>query len=238
MFQEDLIPENVVTPLSGTGFGTSNLNFDRQTGQVSGTVTLTNVDADRLDLMVGPPGANGFVAVALEDLGGGVWTIPTNLSAAQTAFVLQNLNSGNLYLAASNSANPDGLVRRQILPGSVLQFRTTAPGINGGTGTAEGFLLVNPTTGDYSITWNTPDSTLVSAHVNDGVVNGSTENNFAPLTQRTSNPSRFFKDGNFNDPADLLYPDLLDRLNNGEVFLDAHAADDTRVFFGQLTAAN
>jgi hypothetical protein len=229
------LTQNEAVPASGSsGIGTANLAFNRSTGDASGSVTLTGIDADRVDIMVGPPGTNGFVAVALEMTGANQWSVPATLSAEQQAFVLQNLNSGNLYVAARTAAFPDGEVRRQLTPAGVTQYTTSVGGINGASGNADGYLLVNETTGDYSITWNTSDATLASAHVNDGVVSDSTENNYAPLTQRTSNPSRFFLDGNFNDPADPLYPDLLARLAAGTVWLDAHSADDTRVFFGQL----
>ncbi len=233
-FQEQLVASESVPATTATGIGTSNLVLNRTTGEVSGTVALTGVTADRVDLMAGPPGSNGFPAVSFEDQGGGVWTVPQTLSAAQIAFVLQNLNSGNLYLAARDETSAGSgvfadVVRVQVMPNEVVQYTTSIAG-------ADGFLLVNPSTGDYSITWNTSDSSLVSAHVNDGDVDGATENNYAPLTQRASNPARFFLDGNFNNAADPLYPDLLDRLDNGTVWLDAHTSDDTRVFFGQLNA--
>ncbi len=232
VFQTQLVESEAVPPTGSAALGDADLLFDRSTGNVSGTVTLTGITATSVDIMTGPPGSNGFVAVALEMLSPNVWSVPSTLSAQQQAFVLQNLNSGNLYVAARSAAYPNGEIRRQITPAGVTRYTTSDTSDDGGN--AQGYLLVNENTGDYSITWNTTDNTLVSAHVNDGIVSGSTENNYALLTQRASNPAQFFMDGNFNDAADPLYPDLLQRLSNDAVWLDAHSADDTRVFFGRL----
>ena len=96
--------------------------------------------------------------------------------------------------------------------------------------------MLNNLTGDYAITWNTTGAELLeSAHVNDGVVSGNSENVLFDLVQRMSNPAQFFGYGNFMDPNDPLM-DLLTRLGSNEgLWLDAHAeSDDSRVFFGRL----
>lgn len=212
----------------------SNLNFDRATGCVTGSVTVpTGVNPNAVTVMVGPEGVNGFPALELEQVGPNTWQAPANQSAQQCAFVLQNLSAGNLYLAVRTPEFPTGELRRQIDPAGTFRYETTHQCVNGGS--AVGIILVNEITGDYSITYNTTGTPpLSSAHLNDGVVSGTTENVLINLTQRPSNPSQFFRHGNFMDPNDPL-PNIEQQLFDGQVFIDAHlTSDDSRECFGQL----
>ena len=197
---------------------------------------ITVTPDTRVDIMVGPPGANGFVGIELEMTGPNTWSVPAVLSDAQRNIVLQNINAGNLYVAVRTAEFPSGELRRQIVPEGVSRFTTTATGSTGGN--AAGFLMLNNLTGEYAITWNTVGAeALATAHVNDGILSGPTENNLFSLSQRTSNPAQFFGFGNFMDVNDPL-PDLLTRLASAEgLWLDAHAvSDDSRVFQGRLAA--
>ena len=215
--------------------------FDGFTGQASGCVTVpagTTPVGDpesAVTLMIGPPGANGFPGVELEPMNADqtVWCIPATLSPAQINVIQWSLPAGNLYLAARNSTFPDGELRSQITPEGVVSFTTSDTTADGGV--ADGFVLVNQNTGDYAITWNTNDTTLVSAHLNDGDVNGASETVLLDLSQRPSNPAQFFAFGNFMDPNDPL-PNLLELLTTGNgLFLDADLANGDRRSLGQLT---
>jgi len=95
-------------------------------------------------------------------------------------------------------------------------------------GTANGFVLVNEATGDYSITWNTDDPSLVAANFTN---NGSV---VATLAQRASNTAQFFLNGNFNDPNDPI-PNIEALLADGVAGLEAIGADGSQVFQGPLT---
>ena len=236
-FSTELLVDETVPVSSSTGAANAAINFDRTNGGAVGDVVVSGItvtDDTRVDIMVGPPGANGFVAVELERTGPNTWSVPAVLSDAQRDFVLQNINAGNLYVSVRADEFSDDLLRRQILPAGVSRYTTTVGGTTGGT--AMGFLMVNTLTGEYAITWNTVGAEpLASAHVNDGVVSGPAENNLFSLSQRTSNPSQFFGYGNFMDVNDPL-TDLLTRLESEEgLWLDAHAvSDDSRVFHGRL----
>ena len=98
-------------------------------------------------------------------------------------------------------------------------------------GTANGFVLVNEATGDYSITWNTDDPTLVGANFINGFPNGPV---VATLAQRASNTSQFFLNGNFNNPGDPI-PNIEALLSDGMAGLVAIGADGSQVFEGLLT---
>ena len=94
--------------------------------------------------------------------------------------------------------------------------------------------MVNEATGDYSITWNTDDNSLVGASLIDGFPNGPV---VASLTQRASNPAQFFLNGNFNDPNDPI-PNIEALLDNGLAGLVAIGADGSTVFQGLLAKAD
>ncbi len=233
IFSDETLPgsNSSEVAVADLDFGLSNGSY---TGNATGTVTVpAGMNPTFVSLMVGPLGANGFPGVELEMIDATTWAIPATLSAAQIAIVRQNINTGNLYLAVRTAAFPQGELRRQISPSTVYRYGTSpTQGINGG-GTAEGFVSVNEATGDYSITWNTSDTSLVSAHVNDGIVNDNDETVIASLSQRASNNAQFFTFGNVNDPNDAI-PNLEALLSDGLAWLDAHGADGTRRFHGLL----
>ena len=238
-FQSNLVVDGTIPMSTSTGQANAALAFNRATGDVSGDVVLSGITVTpdtRVDIMVGPPGANGFVGVELEMTGPDTWSVPAVLSDDQRNVILQNLNAGNLYVATRTAEFPNGELRRQILPDGVSRYTTSGTGTTGGN--AEGFVMLNMLTGEYAITWNTEGAEpLATAHVNDGVVSGPTENNLFSLSQRQSNPEQFFGFGNFMDVNDPL-PDLLTRLDSDQgLWLDAHAvSDDSRVFQSRLTA--
>ena len=231
-------------PFSGsTEVGMSDLVFDFANNTVSGCVFVppgstpvpTNPgDVSAVTLMIGPPGANGFPGIELEVANADrtKWQVPSALSAAQMNVLAENLLSGNLYLAVRNNDFPNGELRRQILSNDVFQFTTSTTSASGGT--ANGFVLVNEATGDYSITWNTDDNSLVGASLIDGFPNGPV---VASLTQRASNPAQFFLNGNFNDPNDPI-PNIEALLDNGLAGLVAIGADGSTVFQGLLAKAD
>ena len=239
-FTGDFTSDETIPPSNSAGIGTANLMFAGFTGQASGCVTVpagtTPVGSadSAVTLMVGPPGANGFPGVELEPNNADQteWCIPASLSPAQINVIQWSLPAGNLYLAARNTAFPDGELRTQITPEGIVSFTTSDSTPDGGV--ADGFALVNQNTGDYAITWNTNDTTLVSAHLNDGAVDGISETVLLDLTQRPSNPARFFAFGNFNDPNDA-FPGLLTLLQSGQAYLDADLANGQRRFLGRLT---
>ena len=215
----------------------SDLHFDFANNTVTGCVfvppgatpePVNPGDLSAVTLMIGPPGSNGFPGIEFEvdNADRTKWAVPDNLSAAQMNVLAQNLQSGNLYLAVRNNEFPNGEQRRQVLSNDVFKFATTATSASGGT--ANGFVLVNEATGDYSITWNTDDTSLAGA----SLTNGGTV--VTPLTQRASNPARFFLDGNFNDPNDPLQ-NIESLLANGMAGLEAVDGSGNVVFQGPLT---
>ena len=237
IFSDETLPQSNVSEV-----GMSDLQFNFTDNTFTGCVfvppgstpePVNPGDLSAVTLMIGPPGANGFPGIELEAANADrtKWAAPSSLSAAQMNVLAENLQSGNLYLAVRNNEFPDGLLRRQILSPNVFQFATTTTSDAGGT--ADGFVLVNEVTGDYSITWNTDDPTLTEAYFIDGFP-GDSQTVVSLLTQRMSNTARFFLNGNVNAPNDPI-PNLEALLDDGMAALEAIGEDGERVFQGLLT---
>ena len=143
-FQSNLVVDGTIPMSTSTGQANAALAFNRATGDVSGDVVLSGITVTpdtRVDIMVGPPGANGFVGVELEMTGPDTWSVPAVLSDDQRNVILQNLNAGNLYVATRTAEFPNGELRRQILPDGVSRYTTSGTGTTGGN--AEGFVMLN-----------------------------------------------------------------------------------------------
>ncbi len=239
-FIGDVFADETLPQSNSIEVGMSDLSFNFANNTVDGCVFVpagstpapTNPgDLSAVTLMIGPPGANGFPGIELEAVNADrtKWQVPGALSADQMNVLAENLESGNLYLAVRNNEFPNGELRRQILSNDVFKFGTTATSASGGT--AEGFVLVNEATGDYSITWNTDDVTLAGAAIVNGFPGGAV---VANLVQRASNPGRFFLNGNFNNSGDPLQ-NIQSLLADGMAGLVATGADGSTVFQGLLT---
>ena len=239
-FIGDVFADETLPQSNSIEVGMSDLQFDFSGNIANGCVFVppgstpapTNPgDVSAVTIMIGPPGANGFPGIELEVANADrtKWQVPPTLSAAQMNVLADNLESGNLYLAVRNNEFPNGELRRQILSNDVFKFATMTTSASGGT--ANGFVLVNEATGDYSITWNTDDPTLVGANFINGFPNGPV---VATLAQRASNTSQFFLNGNFNNPGDPI-PNIEALLSDGMAGLVAIGADGSQVFEGLLT---
>ena len=222
----EVIPAGDTTnPASGVASGVADLVFNRNTGDAFGFVQLSNFNADRVDIMLGPSGTNGFVAVDLEHVGGNRWEIPAVLSQQQRDILLQNINLGNLYVLASTDEQPNGVLRRQIISPEVTRAEGQVTAADGSS--AIGIVNLNRNTRDYAITYNTEGAgTLTRAHLLEGDLSGG-ETVIRDLSQRPSNPARFFDYGTFSAAE-------VQALDNGLYSLDAHDIDDNSLLLVPL----
>ncbi len=221
-----MIPEgDPVNPASGMAMGVSDLVINRTNGNAFGFVQLSNFNADRVDIMLGPAGTNGFVAVDLEHVGGNRWEIPADLSQQQRDILLQNINTGNLYVLASTDEQPNGVLRRQIVPAEVTRTDGQVTAADGSS--AVGVVMLNRNTHEYAITYNTEGAgTLTSAHLLEGSIEGG-ETVIRDLSQRPSNPARFFDYGTFSEAE-------VQALDSGSYSLDGHDIDGNSVLLVPL----
>jgi hypothetical protein len=100
-------------PVTTAASGTGRLVVDPVSGKASGSITITGLTATLAHVHDGAPGVAGGIVVGLQDLGGGVWIVPTN-AAAFTADQIAKFTAGNLYFNAHTVANPGGEIRGQI----------------------------------------------------------------------------------------------------------------------------
>jgi hypothetical protein len=101
------------------GSGTARLTVDRESGAVSGRVTLSGFSARAVTINQGFAGATGEALIALTPRAhaAGEWDVPANV--ALTAEQMSALAQGGLYAIATSVAHPNGEVRGQLAPENV-----------------------------------------------------------------------------------------------------------------------
>jgi hypothetical protein len=112
-------PEQLFPAPASKASGMARLTAQADSGALSGTVTLSGMNATAVTLNEGFAGASGETLLALAPRPGhtGEWQVPANtfLSAAQ----LSALDAGGLYVLATSGAHPAGEIRGQLAPGGV-----------------------------------------------------------------------------------------------------------------------
>jgi len=112
-------PEQLFPAPASKASGMAHLTAHADSGALTGTVTLSGMNATAVTLNEGFAGSSGEALLALAPRPGhaGEWQLPANttLSAAQlTAF-----DEGRLYVLATSSTHPAGEIRGQLAPGGV-----------------------------------------------------------------------------------------------------------------------
>lgn len=112
-------PEQLFPAPASKASGMARLTAQADSGALSGTVTLSGVNATAVTLNEGFAGSSGAALLSLAPRAGraGEWQVPANtyLSAAQ----LTALDQGRLYVLATSSAHPAGEIRGQLAPAGV-----------------------------------------------------------------------------------------------------------------------
>lgn len=213
-----------------TARANAELTVDSSTGALSGSVTVsglaTNNDITNVHIHVGNPGESGAAIVTLEKDGAmpdSKWNVPASTQLSTTN--LATLLAGGTYLNVHTDDNAAGELRGQILPSSYSMTLTTlngneqVPAAVTTTLAAEGFTLLNKTTGELKVRLTISDATNVSAaHIHSGYA-GTTGAIALTLTQ--------------NSTTDTLY--------EGEVTLNATqltAFNDAGMYFSVHTSTN
>lgn len=112
-------PEQLFPAPASKASGMAHLTAQADSRALSGTVTLSGMNATAVTLNESFAGSSGEALLTLAPRSGhaGEWQVPANtfLSAAQ----LSALDAGRLYVLATSSAHPAGEIRGQLAPGAV-----------------------------------------------------------------------------------------------------------------------
>ena len=212
-----LSPGEVVGGGAGSGSAVAEVTVDLDDGTVSGTVTLTGLEADSVGMFRGFAGDTGAVLVELEETSATEWTFPDSASLSQGD--LDALEAGGLYLEVTAAAAP--AVRGQVLPeGLELLF----VGLSGAqevppvdtSATAMAALTLDPDAGSLVLHLNTAGlDDAAEAHIHEAVagVNGPI---LVGLVQDPDDVTHWLIDEFTFDQAQL------DALNAGGLYVNVH----------------
>lgn len=104
-----------------SGSGTGELEIDRGTRAVKGSVSTTGLDAVEVTLNRGYAGENGPVLARFDKISASEWSLPP--SATLTSGDAAAMDTGGLYVIATSATSPDGAVRGQVRrPGAVQVY--------------------------------------------------------------------------------------------------------------------
>jgi hypothetical protein len=115
-FEVLLSGEQEVPPVDTPASGIAELDIDLDTGAVSGTLLVEDMEPTGAHIHDGFAGTNGPILVHLEQDSADPNRFSFAANAALTAAQLERLLEGGLYLNVHSAAHPPGEVRGQILP--------------------------------------------------------------------------------------------------------------------------
>ncbi|MDH5649370.1 MAG: CHRD domain-containing protein [Gammaproteobacteria bacterium] len=101
-------------PVNTKANGLAQLSLNKESGEISGMITLKNIDAKKAHIHYGETGKGGKVLVNLEKSDAGTFVVPdfTTLAKADVDTLLK----GGMYLQVHTAQYPKGELRGQIMP--------------------------------------------------------------------------------------------------------------------------
>ncbi|MGE5095140.1 MAG: CHRD domain-containing protein [Betaproteobacteria bacterium] len=180
VFFATLTGSQEVPATGSTATGTGRWVFDPDTNTLSGTETVSGMNATVSHFHAGAAGATAPVAIPFTG-GPTTWTLaPTKLTDTQAAALL----AGNFYANAHSAANPSGEIRGQVyLPTKCTTLsgaQESPPNSSGATGSA--CVGVNPDTKAVAGRIETQGIEGTVAHIHQGPV-GQVSPVIVPMTQ-------------------------------------------------------
>ncbi|MCZ6644591.1 MAG: CHRD domain-containing protein, partial [Gammaproteobacteria bacterium] len=218
-FMVDLTPGEIVGGSAETGTASTSLEINLDDDTISGTVTLSGVDADGVTINQGFAGEIGTVLATLTQDSSTQWSIPASTDFTQAD--LDALNAGGIYLQATTATSPNGAVRGQIITGNIILRFVTLSGAQRTPLVATGASAIGAVTLD-------PDSGAFVAHLNgsglDDATNAHVHQAVAGLNggvliglmQDPNNVAHWFSDGA------ALDVDGMAAFNGAELYFNVH----------------
>ena len=111
--------EQIFPMTASSASGVARVAVDRESGVVSGRVTLSGLEARSVTVREGFAGTSGAAVLALTPRAGsaGMWDVPAG--ARLTPEQLAAFGQGRLYVLATSAAHPSGEIRGQLAPESI-----------------------------------------------------------------------------------------------------------------------
>ena len=217
------------TPVNTTASGSANLNFNRASGELSGTVQLSNITPTAAHIHMGAAGANGPVLLNLALTATGATLAPTVLTAAQ----ITSLDAGELYVNVHSAANPGGELRGQIgreVYTAKLSGGQQNPAVST-SASGQGIVVLNPRTGLIDAKLTLIGMTATAAHIHTGALG----TNGAVVVDMHTHTAGVY----VGHPSTPLSAADIASLRAGNLYFNAHsAAHPSGEVRGQIGTAN
>lgn len=217
-----------------TATATASLTIDEDDNSLTGSIT--GLTADTVSLRAGFAGETGDLLFDLDADGNNQWSIPPNTVLSQGE--LDQFNEGSLFLQASTTAQPQGILRGQILINDVNLLRVELAAIQtvslvSSTAIGTGYVTYDSVTGDAIAHVNGVGiDDAVAAHIHNAIagVNGPVE---LGLTKDTGDLGHWFSDSVILDQGQM------DKLNSAELYFNIHTpANPSGEIRGQIIPDN
>lgn len=218
-FTVDLSSSEIVGGSSETGTASADIEINLDDNIISGTITLTGVDADGVTVNQGFAGETGNVLITLTQDTSTQWSVPASTNFTQADQDV--LNAGGIYLQATTAASPNGAVRGQVITGNIiLRFVTLS-------GAQRTPLVTTGASATGAVTLD-PDSGAFVAHLNGSGLNDAT---FAHVHQALAGLNGDVLIGLMQDPNDVAHwfsdaatldVDGMAAFNGAELYFNVH----------------
>ena len=221
-------PNQVInTPVAPASI-TATANFSVARGDetfASGSVTINGAVATAVTINIGYPGEAGPVAVALNNGGGGTWTIPADTLLDDSEFF--RLQQAGFYVLIETA---QGVLRGQIHDAGWaavildLDASTVVPAASS-SGKAKAGLVFNPATGIYQVRITMSGiSDVISAGFRNAI-RGARGEVMMPFEQSLTDPNVWgSRDINNPDASDRFPPAIYRLLLNGSLYFSIETA--------------
>ena len=225
----DLTASQVIGGSVESGSGTGEIEVDRDSGDLRGSVTFDGLEPDAVSLHRGFAGERGPVLVWLDRVSSTEWSLRPSTVLGRSD--VDALDAGGLYLEATTAGSSVPAVRGQIIREGITEVRfvrfsgaQVVPTVSSAA-TAIGAMTINaraesdPVSESFVIHVNSSgldDIVAVHAHAGAGGTNGPILGN---LVQDPDDASHWFSQGSF-EPGEAIR----DAFDNSTLYFDVHTA--------------
>lgn len=167
-----LSPTQEVAEVASIAKGIGSLSMNAETGEITGSLTTSDMTGIAAHIHTGAGGVNGPIIVSLvaDAVTAGKWNVPTN--TILTKEQQDSFTAGALYFNVHSAAFPTGEVRGQIGREVALARLSGVQEVeqNASAGSALGAISFDPDTSTADLTLTFADITPTAAHIHAGAI--------------------------------------------------------------------